>query len=297
MAGIRQIQQRHKAVANICKVTRTMEMISTSRYRKYLDNWRARQQFDNSLAQLAYLTITTEKQIKHPLLEENDSGNFAIIVMGSNRGLCGGHNNKINHLVDVHIKRAKRLRKNLQVYAVGKKTISYLNSKKIAIVKEFTDFDEVPAPQQIDAIADDFIRQYEENKIDHLGVVYTRFFSLASRQAQTLSLLPVADMIDDLTTRSHVMWPWRTDPQEFELTPQISELFDSMIKMMIRSTLSSCFVDSALSEHLSRVVAMRSATENAENMLKQLNSQYNRARQGQITGELMDIAGGVEAMK
>ncbi len=297
MAGTRQIQQRHKAVANICKVTRTMEMISTSRYRRYLENWRNRQQFDEALAQLAYLILTSEQTIKHPLMEDNNSGKFAILVMGSNRGLCGGYNNKINHLVDVHVKRAKRLRKQLKIYAAGKKAISYLNSKKIPITKEYTDFDEVPSPEQIDKIADSFIAQYENKEIDYFGVVYTRFFSLASRHAQTLSLLPVADLIDDLTTKATSIWPWRVSPTDFELTPNISEMFDSMIRMMIRSGLSSCFVDSALSEHLSRVIAMRSATENGENMLKQLNAQYNRARQGQITGELMDIAGGVEAMK
>jgi len=297
MAGTRQIQQRHKAVANICKVTRTMEMISTSRYRRYLDNWRNRQQFDDALAQLAYLILTSEKTIKHPLMEDNNSGNIAILVLGSNRGLCGGYNNKINHLVDVHIKRAKRLRKQLKVYAAGKKAVSYLNSRKIPIVKEYTDFDEIPTPEQIDKIADGFIEQYEKQQIDYFGVVYTRFFSLASRQAQTFALLPVADLIDDLTTKATAIWPWRVSPAEFELTPGITDMFDSLIKMMIRSGLSSCFVDSALSEHLSRVIAMRSATENAENMLKLLTSQYNRARQGQITGELMDIVGGVEAMK
>ena len=77
MAGTRQIQQRHKAVANICKVTRTMEMISTSRYRKYLETWRNRQQFDDELARLAYLILTSERTIKHPLMEDNNSGNFA----------------------------------------------------------------------------------------------------------------------------------------------------------------------------------------------------------------------------
>jgi F-type H+-transporting ATPase subunit gamma len=274
-----------------------MEMISTSRYRGLLERWRNRQQFDNELARLAYLVLTAEKQIKHPLMEENNSGNFAILVMGSNRGLCGGFNNKINHLIDVHIKRAKRFRKNLKVYAAGKKAISYLRSKNIPAVKEYTDFDEIPTPEQVDKIADSFIEQYEKKQIDYFGVVYTRFFSLASQQAQTLSVLPVADLIDDLTTRATVIWPWRTNASEFELTPSINEMFNSLVYMMIRSALSGCFLDSALSEHLARVIAMRSATENAENMLKELQGEYNRARQGQITGDLMDIIGGVEAMK
>ncbi len=297
MASTRQIQTRHKAVANIHKVTRTMEMISSSRYRGYFDRWKNRRQFDNELAQLAYLMLTAGSEIKHPLMEDNNSGNFALLVIGANRGLCGGLSGRINHLIDVHIKRARRLRKNLKIYAVGKKAIAYLNSRKIAVTKEFTDFDEVPSPRQIDKLADGFMEDYKNKEIDYFGVVYTRFFSLASQNAQTLTLLPVAELIDDLTTRATVIWPWRTEPSEFELNPAIEQMFDSLIYMMIRASLSGCFLDSALSEHLARVVAMRSATENAENMLKDLQEEYNRARQGQITGDLMDIIGGVEAMK
>lgn len=296
MASTRQIQQRKRAVANICKVTRTMEMISTSRYRGYYDRWLKGQSFYNTLAQMAYLLVTAQEPISHPLMEENESGKLAVLVIGSNRGLCGGYNSNINHLVDVHVKRAKRLRKELVVYAAGKKAVNYLRSRNIKIEKVFDDFDEVPSPKQADEIADSFIEKYLNNEIEYLGIVYTRFFSLASQHAETLTLLPVPELIDDLTTRATVIWPWELNFEDFELSPGPEKIFDTLATMMIRSAVASCFLDSALCEHLARVVAMKSATDNADNMIEELTAEYNRARQGQITGELMDIVGGVEAL-
>ena len=296
MASTRQILQRRKAVGNIKKVTKTMEMISTSRYRGYFERWNKGQEFYDSLAQMAYLLVTANEPIVHPLLADNSSDTFAILVIGSNRGLCGGYNSNINHLVDVHIKRAKRFGKKLKVYAAGKKAIAYLRLRGIKIEHIFEDFDEVPSPQRADEIADGFIEQYINNEIDYFGIVYTRFFSLSSQHAQTLSVLPVPDLIDDLTTRAKVIWPWEHVFEDFDLYPSPVKIFDTLVRMMIRSSVAGCFLDSALSEHLARVVAMKSATDNAQSMMEELAAEYNRARQGQITGELMDIVGGVEAL-
>jgi len=297
MSDTRQIKNRHRAVSDIGKLTGTMEMISRARYRKHLESWQNRQDFNDGLAQLAYLVFAGGSEIKHPLMEEATSGKMAILVMGSDRGLCGGFNSNINHLVDIHIKRAERFRKELLIYACGKKAISYLKSKNIPIEKEFATFDEDPNPKRIDEIADSFIQLYKDKTISYFGVVYTRFFSIANQQAQTHSILPLSDLIDDLATKATVIWPWRAEPADFDFLGDINELFSSLAQMIVRSAVSECFLDSALSEHLYRVVAMKNATDNADNMKKQLLGDYNRARQSQITGEIMDIIGGVEGMK
>lgn len=296
MSGMRQLLQRKKAVANICKVTRTMEMIGTSKYRELFSQWESGNSFYNSLAQLAYLLITAEEPIKHPLARENDSDTIAVIVIGSNRGLCGGYNNSIYRLLDVHIKRAKRLKKKLEVYAYGKKVVNHLRYRGIETAGVFDEFEDVPDYKQAWKIADDFSAMYEKRKISYLGIVYTRFYSVASQHAQTLTVLPVSELIDDLTTRATVIWPWELEFEDFELSPGAEEIFDSAAKMMIRSSIVSCFRDAALSENLARVVAMKSASDNGESMIEDLSLHYNRARQSQITNELLDITGGVEAM-
>jgi len=187
---------------------------------------------------------------------------------------------------------AKRFNRTLKIYAAGAKVIGHLAGKGIEVTETYTDFEDVPSVEQIQAMGDGFIDDYIAGNIGRLNVVYTRFFSPASQRAQTLSILPIAELIDDLTTRATVIWPWELNFEDFTVTPSIDEFFDGVARLMVNTSLSSCFLDSLLSEHLERVVAMRSATDNADEMIESLNKEYNRARQGQITNELLDIIGG-----
>lgn len=295
MAGTRQILQRRGAAENISKVTHTMETVSAVRYRQYYKRWSDGTAFYNALAQLAYLVVTAEETIEHPLMLDNNSKCNAILVTGSNRGLCGAYNSNVCRLVDVHLKMAKRFGKKLKIYAQGKKVVTHLTNRGIEIERQLDEFEEVPSVEQAKEMADDFVTQYKNGEIGRLGIVYTRFFSPAHQQAQTLTILPVADLIDDLTTRATVIWPWELSFEDFLLSPSPEEIFDTLATMMIRTAISSCFLDAALSEHLGRVIAMRSATDNAEEMIEDLTREYNRARQSQITSEMLDIIGGVEA--
>jgi len=292
MAGTRQILERRRAVADIGKVTHTMEMVSAVRYQQHYKRWSSGGQFYDSLAQLAYLIVAAEQTIEHPLMLDNESDCNAILVIGSNRGLCGAYNSNICHLIDVHIDMARRFGKRLKIYAKGRKVINYLNNRGIELEATYDESDELSAPGQVKAIADEFMAEYAAGRIGRLGVVYTRFYSPASQRAQTLMVLPVAELIDDLTTRATVIWPWELAFEDFLLSPSAEEIFDSLATMMVRSSLSACFLEAAVSEHLERVVAMRSATDNADEMAGDLTREYNRARQGQITAELLEIVSG-----
>ena len=291
MAGTRQILQRFKATENISKVTGAMETVSAVKYRHLFNTWRDSIEFYDALAQLAYLVITAEKSIDHPLMHPNEAKTNAIIVTGSNRGLCGGYNSNVYKQIEVHANMAKRFGRELEIYAQGKKAITHLNNRKIKLSGTFEEFEEVPSVQQTNEIADDFIEQFLQGKIGRLGFVYTRFFSPANQKVQTLTILPVADLIDDLTTRATVIWPWELAFEDFLLSPSPERIFDTLARMMIRTAIKGCFLEAALSEHLGRVVAMRSATDNANEMISELTQEYNRARQSQITMELLDIIG------
>jgi F-type H+-transporting ATPase subunit gamma len=293
MASTRQIVLRRRAVMNIRKVTRTMEMISTARYKSYYNRWAEGTAFYDALAQAVYLLVTSGEPIEHPLRKENSGPKAAIIAIGSNRGLCGSYNSSVYRLVDVHIKRAKKLGKELDIYAHGKKLVSTLRFRGIEPTSIYADFDETPSDEQVRAMADGFIEQYMNGELSSLSIVYTRFYSVASQHAQTLAILPITELIDDLATRATVISPPGLAAENFYISPSTDEIFDELAKMIVRASIRSCFVEAALSEHLARVVAMRNATENAEEMTKELTAQYNRARQSQITAELLDIIGGV----
>lgn len=299
MANTREILQHRNAAANISKVTGTMETISAVRYRQYYNQWAQGLAFYDTLAQLAYLMVTAQTRIEHPLLAEpkNKSKTNALIVIGSDRGLCGAYNSEVFRQIDTHVRMAKRFGRELKIYAKGKKVLGYLEHLKIEPEKVYEEFSEVPSAEQSNDIGDFFMNEYINGNIARLGIVYNRFFSPASQKAQTLTVLPVVDLIDDLTTRATVIWPWELDFEDFELSPSPESIFETLAKMIIRTSVAGCFLEAAVSEHLSRVVCMRSASDNAEEMIKELTKEYNRARQGQITVELLDIVGGVEAAK
>jgi len=242
LAGMRQLLGRKNAVSNICKVTRTMEMISTSRYKQYYDNWAGSIGYFDSLAQLAYLLITAEEPIKHTLAENNESDTMAVLIIGTDRGLCGGYNSNLYRLLDVHIKRAKRFNKKLEIYAAGKKVLSFLKFRELEVKKFYDDFDEVPDHNQCREIADDITAKYENGEIGYFGVVYTRFFSVASQHAQTLTILPVTELIDDLTTRATVIWPWELAFEDFEMSPSAEEIFDEAAKMLLNLSVQTTFL-------------------------------------------------------
>jgi F-type H+-transporting ATPase subunit gamma len=299
MANTRKILQRRNAATNISKVTGTMETISAVRYRQYYNQWNEGLAFYDTLAQLAYLMVTSQTRIVHPLLEEpkTKSKTNALIVIGSDRGLCGAYNNEVFRQIDTHVRMAKRFGRTLQIYAKGKKVLGYLEHLKIKPAGVYEDFAEVPTAEQANKIGDFFMNEYLRGKIDRLGIVYTRFFSPASQKAQTLTILPVVDLIDDLTTRATVIWPWELNFEDFELSPSPERIFETLSTMIIRTSIAGCFLEAAVSEHLARVVCMRNASDNADEMIRELTKDYNRARQGQITVELLDIVSGVEASK
>ncbi|MBW8035731.1 MAG: ATP synthase F1 subunit gamma [Planctomycetes bacterium] len=292
MSSTRQILNRKRAAENISKVTHTMETISAVKYRQHYGAWQQGRDFYDALARLAYLMLIAEHTINHPLLTENKSDTRALIVIASDRGLCGSHNTGIFRLIDTHINLARRFGRKLKVYAKGNRVINYLNGRGVPIAEKYTDFDEIPSPEQARRIGADFSQQYIDGQIGALSVAYTRFFSPASQHPQTLSVFPVAELIDDLTTRATVIWPWELEFEDFIVSPSPEKLFGEIVKMIVNTVLSECFLEAALSEHLERVVAMRSATDNANEMIEDLSMDYNRARQGKITSDLLDIIGG-----
>jgi F-type H+-transporting ATPase subunit gamma len=109
--------------------------------------------------------------------------------------------------------------------------------------------------------------------------------------------MPLLELVDDLTTRSQVIWPWDLTFEDFLMTPSANRIVESLARMLIQYSIQSCFMDAVLSEHLARMIAMRNATDNAEDMIKQFTTDYNRARQTQITSELLDIVSGMGALE
>lgn len=297
MASIQQIYQRRKAVDSIARMTRTLEMVSSARYKAYSNRWALIGDYRDALARIAYLLATPQRPLEHPLLKENASGRAAILAIGSRKGLCGSYNSEIFRLVEVHVRQAQNRGRQLDIYMPSSRLESALAYHGLKPAKTYADLDEMPTDPQIRSIAEEFIGQYVAGSLDYLGIVYMRFYSASSQQAQTLTILPLLDLVDDLTTRAQVIWPWDLAFEDFHMSPSPDTIVEGAARMLMHYSIQSCFLDAVLSEHLARMVAMRNASENAQDMIRQLTTDYNHARQTQITSELLDIVSGMGALE
>jgi len=293
MAGVRQIFYRRRTAENICRMTRTMGIISTAKYKYFLNKRTAIVDYQNSLAKIAYLLTTAVELVEHPLLKFNGSARrSAIFAIGSVRGLCGSYNDSVGRLVQMHVERAAESGRKLDVYVTDGRLISVLRHRGIVPTKIFPESELMFPNGWIDEIANEFVCQYIAGEIDDFEVVYTYFHSVASQRAQTLHIMPFVEFIDDLATRATVIWPWELTFENFLLSPPTNEIIEELAKTLIRMSMHCCLIDAILSEHVARMLAMKNATENAEDMIRDLTGEYNKARQSQITRELLDIIGG-----
>jgi F-type H+-transporting ATPase subunit gamma len=293
MAKARAIVKRLKAVKNIRKITRTMELIATGRFKKAMDRASQAAAYTRKISEIVADLSRASLQISHPLLESRPEVKAtALLVLTSNRGLCGGYNAGVLRIVIARIREARQTQEALKLEVSGKRGINFLKFQGLTAEHTYTHFEEKPTFAEVEQLADRFIEAFIAKKIDRLQVAYTRFES-ASRQVATLeTLLPIGSLQTQAKTPA-------TDkrPVEYEFLPSSGEILEEIVPAAFKARLFKCFLDAAVSEQIFRRVAMKAATENAEDMIGSLSQLYNRARQTQITSELSEIIGGAAALE
>jgi len=292
MANARAIVKRRKAVRSIHKITRTMQLIATARFQMAYNRVTTTRPYTERIARLVE-HVSRGRDIDHPLLRVNmESKHSVLIVLTSNRGLCGGYNAAVLREALRHIEARERASETVHIHAVGKKGIAYLRFLRRELASAVTELEDGPQFAEVEPISTAMINAYERKEIDSVHVAYTRFESTSRQQAETITLLPVGRLATYDQTGGKP-----APPAEYEFSPPAEELLADLLPQMVKVHLFQCFLDAALSEHVARMVAMKAATDAAGDMIKTLTQQYNRARQAQITLELLDIVGGVEALR
>lgn len=304
MAKARAIVGRRKAVQNIKKITRTMELIATARFKKALDRATEADAYTRKIAELVQDLSASEADVRHPLLESRPKPeNAVLLVLTSNRGLAGGYNANV-------LRQAVRTRQENELASVkthlevaGKRGINFLRFQGIKPDKTFTHFEDRPQFSEVEEIADRFINLFIEGKIDRVDVVYTRFLTVARQEAVVSTLLPMSTKdVGALETTSRGKKAESETKKTassvaYAFLPDAASILEEIVPVSFKVRLFKCFLDAAVSEQIARMVAMKGATENAEEMIKTLSRLYNRARQSQITRELSEIIGAVAALE
>ena len=290
MANVREIVNRRESVNNIHKITKTMEMIATSRFKKAHDAALGSKAYSEGIAGLAAALAGGSAQVDHPLLRANNgSGRTMLLVLTSNRGLCGGYNSNVMSRARKEIARLTEAGQEIELRVSGKKGIGQFKFLQESMAQKYADFDEKIPDSRLRELADEFMDLYCRREVDAVQVVYMKFVSTAKYYANTLAVLPLGGVERESGEPT-------TNLDEYIFSPDAQEILAELLPETVRIMIVQCFRDAAAGEQAARMQAMKAATDNADQMITDLTKKLNRARRTQITSELLDIQGGVEAL-
>ena len=309
MAKARAIVKRRKSVQNIRKITRTMELIATARFKKAFDRATEAEAYTRKIAELVADLGATSLEVSHPLLQNRPTVKKSLLlVLTSNRGLAGGYNGNV-------IRASWRAVQDIEAEGVpvgvevsGKRGINYFRYRGSKIDAAYNHFEDRPQFDQVEVLANKYIAMFIKGEVDRVDVAYTRFVSAARQEALVQTLLPMtaAQVGDTGPSVRHAKKPapgpatgkpHGGERVPYEFVPDPRSILEEIVPVSFKVRLFKCFLDAAVSEQIARMIAMRGATENADDMIKSLTRLYNRARQAQITRELAEIIGGAAALE
>ena len=286
MAKGRELKGRIKTVENTRKITRTMEMVATSKMKRAQDRVVAARPFANSLTEVIANLYTPELAEAFPLLRQPATINkAAVIVLTSNRGLAGAFNANLLKEARALLGRLKESNVEPELHVIGKKGLGYFRYVNRPVASSRTDITDRPTAENAAEIVDDLIQRFASGEIDAVYIVYAKFQSALSTPPTTQTILPVTP-------------PERTGPQpDYILLPSAEVILTQLLPSYVRNSVYKALVETAAGEQGARRTAMKNATDNAGEMLNVLRRTFNRARQAQITQEIAEIVGGAAALQ
>jgi len=292
MANARALVKRRKAVRNIRKITRTMELIATARFKKAMDRATEAAAYTRKINEIVADLARADLELAHPLLKQPETEeNVAVVVLTSNRGLCGGYNGGILRKAIQRIREFRAEGKNLSLEVSGKRGLNFCKFEGLTVDHAYTQFEDKPAFADVNEIADRFVKNFIAGRLHRLDVVYQQFENAARQSPVCETLLPIGDLATGGEAEP------TTASIDYEFAPSAAEILEEIVPAAFKARFFKCFLDAAVGEQIARRVAMKAATENADEMISTISMQYNRARQTQITSELAEIIGGAAALE
>ncbi len=294
-AQIRVLRRRIRSTQSIKKITRAMELIATSRIVKA----RARVQESRPYAEqiTAVLTeLASNAALDHPLLVERENPRrAAVLVVTSDRGQAGGYNNNVLKEAEALYSLLREEGKEPVIYVIGRKGVNYYRFRNREVKEAWTGFSEQPTYPDAAEAARTLVEAFmadedDENSVDELHLVYTQFKNMVTQTPQARRMAPmVVEYVEDDSSSEGIQ-------PLYEFEPDPDALFDALLPKYIGARLFSALLESAASESANRQRAMKAATDNANELIRNLTLESNQARQAQITQEISEIVGGANAL-
>ena len=291
MAQIREIKKRIGAVGTIARITKTMQMIATAKFTAAGQRASASKPYAGMIDEMVRQVATKAEEYSSILIDGpvEKTGKELLLVIASDRGLCGAYNANVLRLA---LGERRRDDVDTGIEVAGKKGMGFFRFQKIEVLQQHA-IGDTPAYEDVEAIANKYLERYMSGEFDAIKVCSMRYYSTSRQAAEVTQLLPLAmpEGEDAPKAKSGEAEP------VYEFTPSAGELLDELLPTTVRTLLFQLFNEAAVAEHVMRMIAMKAATENAKEFGRTLKRDFNRARQGMITTELMEVISGAAALE
>ena len=287
-------RQRINSTTALKKIFSAQELIATSRIAKARSAVQASSPYARAITR-AVSAVATYSNTEHPLITEKEQiRRAAVVIVTSDRGMAGAYSANVLRRTERLVERLRERRVEPVLYTVGRKGAAYLRFRGRDIEQEWSGFSESPSYSNAreigDVVVDAFLRGSEEGGVDEIHVVFTRFINMVSQEPDVIRLLPLEVVEGDDAPGPDEVLPL------YEFEPNVETVFDALLPRYIGSRIFNCLLQAAASEHAARQRAMKSASDNATDLIRLFTRLANQARQAEITQEISEIVGGSDAL-
>lgn len=287
MPGLKDIKQKIKGVSTTQQITRAMKMMSTARLGRAMEQIDLTHAYISRLEQIVYsIRSQLPEKYFHPCLVARKVNTSAYVMIGGERGLCGGFNHEINRFAKEVI--SENEAENKKIIVIGKKAIKFFSKLSFEIIDKYPELNIRSAHQELFEVAEQIFYLFRSGEVDEVSLIYTTFISPTRKYPVVSKLLPLDT--SQIQTR-----PEKKLIRPFDFVPSPTAIFDQIIPRFLRNLLHKALIESSAAEQSARMAAMTSATDRAQEIIDELQLDFNRSRQALITQEIAEVISGSEA--
>jgi len=286
MAGTKEIRTKIKSVENTKKVTRALEMVSAAKIKRAQDQMRASRPYARLMLEMIGHIAKASPEYRHPFMVERAVKRVGYIIISTDRGLCGGLNNNLFKQIMGEMRVAQQAGQEIDLVAIGSKAQAFFKRVAVNMVGGVTHLGDKPKLDQLIGVVKVMLDAYSTGKVDRVVLCYNDFVNTMTQKSKLDQLLPLPPSEVQLSTHS-----W-----DYIYEPNAETVLDSVLTRYVESLVYQAVLENLASEHAARMVAMKSASDNANELIGQLKLIYNKARQAAITQEISEIVGGASAV-
>lgn len=291
MASLKEIRAKVASIKSTQKITRAMQMVAASKMRRAQERMQLGRPYADSMRRVVSHLVKASPDYKHPYLVSRAVNRVGYIVVSSDRGLAGGLNINLFKKLMQHVKQQKSQSVETRFAVIGQKGVSFFKTFGGTVIAAETHYGDNPSFEQLSVPVQVMLDAYNRGEIDEIYMVYNKFVNAMTQNPSVQRLLPIAaeSLVDEKMANREYSW-------DYIYEPTTKELLDGLMGRYVESIVYQGVVENIASEQSARMVAMKAATDNAGNLINELQLVYNKLRQAAITREISEIVGGAAAV-